>query len=715
MKYSYSWLSEHLEFDEDFKSLEFLVPFLNLKGLEVESGSSSEVLDITPAVNRPDLLSHIGLARELSCLLGSSIKLDDLFWPSTYKKEVFRLGMLNNKKSFSSRKSHHPALSKRYLPFKVLVEEPEICPLYCGQMITGVKIKESPEELKTRLKSLGHGSVNNVVDAANWVLQEWGQPLHAFDADQIEGPIRIEKARAKEKFTALDSKTIELCGDELMIRDDKKNLALAGIIGGQSSSVTEKTQNIFLESAVFAPYAVRRAARRFHFETDSALRFSRGVFPQTTKLALKRASSLIQQLAGGEILTEDVEIGKSFSFAPKKAILISKKNLEERLGRALSFSELISWMKKMNIAARRKGFGSKALMKPPYYRKDLNIKEDLIEEGARLKGYEGIEAQLPEIRPPALKADPFISFCWKAKQAAKEQGFYQAIHYSFSDAKWSREFLGDKTFKGRDWAENILVTKPISEDLNALRLSLLPGLFQNALFNIRRGQDVGRIFEQGVVFEKEGFKENEHLAFLLWGRMKSLFQKNEFSVFFDLKSAVSSVSKRLSIPDFEYQPLPEEELSFFHPKRKLALHAGGGAVGSIGILHPALLESAKAPPDIAMGWMDLSLLFQSPRQPFRFQNLSPLPQVKRDISVVAGPHQTAGALMKALKESAPETLKDIRLIDSFEGGGLEKGTRSLTFRITFQPMDETLSEDEIRSYEQNMIETLKKCCVELRK
>ena len=490
------------------------------KRLDEYLGLKDYCLDLAIAPNRADLLSHLGMAREFSSLLNRPMKLDHLFWPSHYKKDISSLGIF--KKQIESSKSLKNTLqfSDEKISLGVEIQEREMCPFYAGLVIQGICVQDSPEWLARRLRTLGINPINNIVDVTNLILQEWGQPLHAFDLSQIEGGITVKKAHAKDRFIALDDREVEFCGDELIISDDQKTLALAGVIGGKNSSISNQTKDIFIESAVFAPYAIRRMARRFKWDTDSSFYFSRGVFHQTTLLALRRACSLIQQTAGGRILKNNIQ----FNFFPqdkKTGIAVNQEDLSERLGYPVNMKEFSCWMDKMNCQVKKKRLGKEWMITAPYYRRDLTIKEDIIEEWARLKGYDSVRETLPLIGFQNSPADPFLLFLDKVKKTAKEQGFYQAINYSLAHSKWNREFLGRET--------SVFIKNPITQDLDSLRQSLLPGLFKNMLLNIRHGESWGRLFEQGVSFEKKNleFEEIYQLSFILWGQKKTLWKTQE--------------------------------------------------------------------------------------------------------------------------------------------------------------------------------------------
>ncbi len=669
--------------------------------------TNDTILDILIPPNRVDLMSHVGLARELSSLLNTPFHFP--FEPYFQKSNSSNLGIPKGRMKHSK---HSKLTSVPYNnSFRVQVHEPDICPYYSGQMMKDVQVAPSPYWLKKRLEVLGVHSVNNIVDVTTWILLEWGQPLHAFDLDKLEGSIHVKKAKAKEEMLALNNDQLKFRGDELVIRDEKKNLALAGVIGEQNSAISEKTKNIFVESAVFAPYAVRRASRRLELNTASSFQFSRGVFPHTTMLALQRACSMIQQLAGGSLQGNPYEEG-SFSFS-QKPITIDKEQLSERLGYDVSMNEFSNWMKKMNSKVTKNFKHCKVT--PPYYRKDLSIKEDLIEEWARLKGYDFVPEVLPVFAPQKSLKDKELEFIDHIKNVIKEQGYYQAINYSFVDHTLHSQFLGEKAIPGMSASSPIFITNPITQDLNSLRQSLLPGLFQNLLFNIRHGEDFGRLFEQGVSFFKAGdqFEEKQYLSFMVWGQEKDIWQNSSVRpTLFDLKTSIENLLRLIRVQDWKWLDF-EGQFPFLHTKKRLLLKVQEQTVGFIGAINPMLSDENKIRGDISMGELNLSALLKIPKKAFEFQKPSLLPSVRRDISLLIPNEQNVEEILNFMKNNSPQECRQISLVDYYEG--VQKGFRSVSFRFIIQGSEKTLSEKQISSLQEPMVRALlKKYPVQIR-
>ena len=488
--------------------------------LSEQLGLEDVIFDISVPPNRSDCLSHNGLAREISCLFSIPF--------STKKNSIQGDKFLSVKKSLT-----------------VEVRDNKACPRYCGRLIEGIQVGESPLWLKERLKSLGLKSINNVVDITNFVLWDRGQPLHAFDRDKIQTLI-VAPSQKAEKFLALDNSELVLTGEELVIRDKNRVLALAGVIGGMDSSITEETKNIFIESAGFAPEKIRRSSRRFGLETDSSYRFARGIDLIAVQEAMDLACFLIQQSAGGKISEDFYDIyNKQKSPANIK---ISLEDLETRLGYTVLPSEFQDWMKRLGceIKSQKNIFE----VSPPSYRQDLKIKEDIIEEFARLEGYDKIpENSLPTANLPKESDSDFLS-SQKLVHFLSGKGWCQAINYSFCDPDYYKEFLKENFYleslaenfkkeennkkaskeesrdskpvagKAANNKKTFLVNNPISQQLSLMKSLLAPDLIKNIVSNFRHNNKFGQIFELSPIFYQEGkdYKQEIHLGLALWGK-----------------------------------------------------------------------------------------------------------------------------------------------------------------------------------------------------
>ncbi len=648
-------------------------------------GLDQVVLDINVTPNRSDCLSHVGLSREISCLFDRS-----------FSKSVKKI---NCDKNLSVKKK-----------LKVEVIERNSCPRYSGRYIEGVTIGESPEWLKQRLKSVELKSINNIVDITNYILWDRGQPLHAFDADKIDS-ISVKKSIKGEEFVSLDDNTLTLTGEELTIRDKDQVLALAGVIGGKDSSISSETKNIFLESAYFRPEGIRRTSRRFGLQTDSSYRFSRGIDPETVKESLDFACALIQELAGGKV-SEDL-----YDFYPKplepKNISITLEDLESRLGYKVNLSRFLKWMKllKCEIKDSKK---ESLTVKVPSFRSDLAIKEDLIEEFARLEGYDLI----PEVLPKSFLPKPWDSQFVKIQELQKmirHQGCSQVINYSFSDPDLYREFLKDKEdlksigLKPRDFFP---IKNPISYRLSIMKNFLTPDIFKNVHYNFRHGNKWGQVFEISPVFYKEAdqYKQDYHFVLAKWGQFVDLWTDKKPKNVFYLKSIVENILIRLSYKSFEWEQI-SPSVFFLHPEQTLLLKVQNKTIGYIGTLHPYLQSKYKMPIDVALAEFDWSELWRCSKKSLKVKNLSPFSTLEKDLTFVIPSHIAIFDIQKEIQKVLGSVCENVEIFDLYE----KDNKRSVSFRLYLTPEKEAWTDQNLQEFQNKVIDHIaKKFSVDLK-
>lgn len=639
-------------------------------------------LKVTP--NRADCLSHYGLAREIGCLINKPV----------LKPQI------QTKFTSESTKSK----------ISLKVQNTDLCPRYCGRYIQNVKVGPSPEWLVQKLQSIGQNSINNVVDVTNYVMLEMGQPLHAFDANLLSGSsIVVRTAQAGEKFKTLKEQEIILKGDELLICDSEKPVALAGVIGGLNSGVSESTQNIFLESAYFQPMSARKSSRIHGIETDSAYRFSRGVDPSSTDAVMDRAAYLIQQVAGGECL------GDHHDQYPlpvtKSAISISIQTVSDRLGYAADEKLFAQYLNGLQCHVEASS-GGHFKVTPPLFRFDLNNDMDLVEEYARLHGYEHIQEKIPVFKSEPVAHDFNYSETQKISNILRAQGFSGAFNYAFVSQKEETEFLGQidllkKTGLQAD-QDSIFLKNPLSEELNAMRRSLSFGLAQNLVANIHSGNAVGKLFETGVSFYKQAndYKESLRAALISWGDEIGLYPSKMPHVF-QLKSAIEKILAFYQINSYTWVQSSEAP-SFLHLGQFATLSVEGKNVGFIGTLHPAWLADKKIRCEAAVGELDLNQLLQGQPRPKKFKSLSMFQPIERDFAFVMDAKLPVGDLVKEVKKAAGAHLKQIQIFDIYEGDKLPAGRKSVALRIELQGFAAQLTEVEIQNITQKILENAQK-------
>jgi phenylalanyl-tRNA synthetase beta chain len=647
-------------------------------------------LKVTP--NRSDCLSHFGLAREIGAVLARE--------PKFPIESMMEKGSTRSQVAFELRDS-------------------ENCPRYAGRGVQGVKVGPSPDWLKKRLESIGMASINNVVDVTNFVMMELGQPMHAFDVRSLSGgKVVVDRAVAGETFTTLDGTDLKLDGTELTIRDGERAVALAGVIGGKNSGIQDDTTDIFLESAYFNPSTVRKTARKFGIETDSSYRFARGTNPEAVPLALNRAAQLVQKVAGGTIL------GEAYDQYPKplkrEPIAISREVVEDRMGYKVDGAEFVQWMQRLGCTIEQTGENERgAIWKvlPPVFRWDLAVDMDLVEEYARLHGYQHIpESLAPLAAHPAQHDASFVNEA-KLRRLLQGAGCLQAINYAFISRTFQARVLGDVERLAvaglRAVKEPIALINPLNEEINVMRTALLPGLLKNVIYNSRQGNNFGRLFEIGFSHYEDrsadgtrAYAQEGRLAFAFWGQPEDLWQKSEGApIVLKLKATIENTLRELGHSRWKWtqkaggKDMPE----FVHPGQAARLEVQGKTVGFIGTLHPTLADEFKIREACAVGELNLDrLLVGQPKAP-KYQPISKFPIVDRDIAFVMPRELEAAAVESEIRKTGGDLLREVRVFDVFEGGSLQAGQKSVAFRLLFQSKDATLDDKLINELRDKVV------------
>lgn len=648
-------------------------------------------LKVTP--NRADCLSHFGLAREIACLLNKPLAPKESKVSATAKSIQHRITVIN--------------------------QNADANPRYCGRTITGVKVGPSPAWLKNRIESIGLKSINNVVDVTNYVMMELGQPLHAFDSSQLQGgKIQIAEAKEGETFVTLDGTQLKLTGQELMIRDGTRAVAMAGVVGGQNSGVSDSTKEIFLESAYFRSAVVRRASRKHGISTDSAYRFSRGVDPESTRKALERATELILQVAGGEA---DAEVTDIYPVPVKKdRIPMTLQLVSESLGFPAGADEFSDWMKRLGCQVEG-SLGGEFFVTPPPFRFDLEIPMDLVEEYARLHGYDKIPENFPALKQGPDKFDPLWDLQKHLSKVMVGQGFSQAMNFAFVGERAETQFienLDGLAHMGLATSKDpIRLRNPLSDDLNVMRRTLSFGLFRNACTNFHQGHSPGALFEMGPVFSlaannqyNNQFKEEQRIAALVWGQPQSLWEKTSGSEgLFYVKAAVEALFANMNMDGLSFvQPENRGEIpQFLHRGQAAKIMVKNLTVGFIGSIHPKWLESEKLRVPLALMELDLSAFKNAQMQFQHYKSFSRFPKVTRDLSLMMPAQLPAMGVLSEMKSAAGDLLVDAQIFDVFSNESMGKGQRSVSFRLVFQDKNGTLQETLVQDRMNKVLDSVK--------
>ncbi|HCA5016745.1 TPA: phenylalanine--tRNA ligase subunit beta [Acinetobacter baumannii] len=580
---------------------------------------------------------------------------------------------------------------------KKVVINTDGAPRYLGRVIKNVNVKAStPEWMEQALARSGIRTHSILVDVTNYVLMELGQPMHAFDLAKIEGTVHVRQAKSQEKLQLLNDQEVELQEDVMVIADDQKALAIAGIMGGLASSVTDDTTDIFLESAFFAPLAIAGRARRFGLHTDSSQRYERGVDFELPLIAMNRASQLIQELAGGEF--GPITVAEKSDLLPKReAIELKQAQVDQLLGYKVAAEFITDALTRLGCEVTVQANGEWSVV-PPSHRYDMAIYQDLIEEVARIDGYDNIQISLPSMDVQLAKYQDRFEIA-QLRQTVVTLGYQEAISFSFADAKLEKQL--------NPQVSPLMLANPISSDLAAMRSTLLSSLIPCVQYNLNRQQSRVRFFELGLRFDYQNansiqdLKQIPTLALVAVGSREpeSWHAKPQPMDFFDFKGEVEEIlaAGRVKV---EYV---RSERPWLHPGQSAEILVDGQSIGYLGRLHPSLENEL----DLSTTWvaeLDQAAVLQS--YVSNFTELSRFPSVRRDIALLISDNINVRDIQQLIEKTGGELLDSTWLFDVYTGQGVEEGKRSLAFALLWQHPSRTLEDAEIKSGMDNIIQVL---------
>lgn len=580
---------------------------------------------------------------------------------------------------------------------KKVVINTDGAPRYLGRVIKNVNVKAAtPEWMEQALARSGIRTHSILVDVTNYVLMELGQPMHAFDLAKIEGAVHVRQAQPQEKLQLLNDQEVELQEDVMVIADDQKALAIAGIMGGLASSVTDDTTDIFLESAFFAPLAIAGRARRFGLHTDSSQRYERGVDFELPLIAMNRASQLIQELAGGEF--GPIIVAEKSDLLPKReAIELKQAQVDQLLGYKVAAEFITDALTRLGCEVTVQADGEWSVV-PPSHRYDMAIYQDLIEEVARIDGYDNIQISLPSMDVQLAKYQDRFEIA-QLRQTVVTLGYQEAISFSFADAKLEKQL--------NPQVSPLMLANPISSDLAAMRSTLLSSLIPCVQYNLNRQQSRVRFFELGLRFDYQNansiqdLKQIPTLALVAVGSREpeSWHAKPQPMDFFDFKGEVEEIlaAGRVKV---EYV---RSERPWLHPGQSAEILVDGQSIGYLGRLHPSLENEL----DLSTTWvaeLDQAAVLQS--YVSNFTELSRFPSVRRDIALLISDNINVRDIQQLIEKTGGELLDSTWLFDVYTGQGVEEGKRSLAFALLWQHPSRTLEDAEIKSGMDNIIQVL---------
>ena len=637
-----------------------------VKYLQMDDG----VIDFELTANRGDLLSILGMAYEVGAIYDKKVKDVDL-----KHKE---LGEDINK------------------TFKTEVKT-ENCSKLLVKKVENVKIEESPIFIKNRLIASGIRPINNVVDISNYVMLELGQPLHFYDADKLGNKLVVRMAEDGEKLTTLDNVERTLTSEDIVIADATHGVGLAGVMGGLETEVESDTKNIIIESAIFDSVKVRKTSKKI-VRSEASNRFEKGLDPERTKMAIERACKLLEEYAGGTVVTGTVEYDKTNN--KEKEIEITFKNINDVLGTVIPNEEILNVFRKLGFTYKVNGETIKVTV--PTRRLDISIKEDLIEEVSRIYGVDNIEGKLPIV---PMRKGSYDKTQREIRNKMIALGLKETLTYVLINDKEVNGYTLDKF-------EPLKLLDPITEDRNTLRYSMIPSLYKVYEYNKAREQKDISIFEIGKGFYKKGevYGEDTKLCVLMSGKYSTGLNNNKTVDFYVIKGIAEEVLDYLGYAgrySFMKQEMPKE----MHPGQSAMINVNGSNIGMIGKIHPSVTKE-----DVYVLEINLDELFTKKVGKMKYKEFSKFPSINKDIALVVDKKSVSKDIEKVIKSAGGSLLTNIEVFDVYTGVGVGIDKKSIAYSLTFSDMKKTLTDEEINGLMDKIIDTVsKKCGAELRK
>jgi len=670
MRISLNWLKDFIDVDQSSSQL---IQTLNNIGLMVDAWEEEEgdlLLEIETYANRPDTLGHMGVARELAAALNVPLKEQD--WP------LIELGETSSEN------------------INIEIYDEELCPRYCGLVVKGIKIGPSPDWMQKRLQAMGLTPINNVVDASNYILFATSQPTHAFDLSKLAGrKIIVRKAVKGEAFRSLEGEDVNLSPEMLVIADEKNPVALAGVIGGENTAVTDKTRDILIESAYFDPVSIRKTGKTTAIQTDASYRFERGADIAIPPKAAVMVASLLTQY-GGKAAKGIVDVYPK----PRKSktVVLRHKRLSRFLGVSVSAEFVPQILTKLQFQVEPQP-ENVWQVRVPFFRVDIEREADLIEEIARFFGYDNIPSQIPplfEYEPPP---DPKKKQIKKLRQMLLFYGFDEVVNFSFSNPEKETLF--------QSGLQAVEIRNPISTKASHLRTSMLGGLLENIEWNTNRGIDGIHVFEIGNVYLLDNLASKEQLTLAL--AATGSLGKDHWHLrrrptnFFHLKGVCEALLDYLRFVPVTFQG---EDFPQYETKSALSILVKGEKIGRMGRVRREILEAFSQKTAVWAAELDLHFLLQRQPQPFQYSPVIKYPSITRDISFIGNHGVNYQEIKRTLDDLSVPYLENYELYDRFSGSSVGRGKVSLSFRFCFRHPQRTLLAEEVESYQEKIIKAL---------
>lgn len=624
-----------------------------------------EVIDFDLTANRGDLLSILGMAYEISAIYDKKVKDIDLSFSENEED-------INNE-------------------FKIEVNT-DNCSIFLAKKVKNIEIKESPDFIRNRLIASGIRPINNVVDISNYVMLETGQPLHFYDADKLKGMLEVRMANDGEKLTTLDGIERTLKIDDIVISDGERSIGLAGVMGGLDTEITDNTKNVIIESAIFDPIKVRMTSKEI-LRSEASSRFEKGLDPNRTYMAIKRACHMLEKYAGAEVVGNIVKYDTT-DLADKK-IEITFENINRILGMDISNESILDVFRRLGFKYLLKD-DKTVVVEVPRRRGDITIKEDLIEEVGRIYGVDNIKGKLPDIKP---KEGSYDKVTRGIRNKMIDLGLNETLSYILVNDKEAKMFTKDDT-------ELVKLLDPMTEDRNTLRHSIIPSLLKIYEYNKARSVKDVSIFEIGKAFYKmqDEYGENTKIAALMTGDYYLGIENKKQVDFYVIKGIVEELLDYLGYAGRYSFVVNEEKIpDELHPGQAAQISVNNDVVGIIGRIHPAISKE-----NVYVFEIDLDKLLAKKVGKMKYKEISKYPSVNKDLALVVDKNITSKEIEMNIKKAGGSLLTNIKVFDVYEGTGIPEGKKSVAYALTFEKSDRTLTDEEINNAMDKIIELVEK-------
>lgn len=674
MRVSLDWIKEFVEVTATPEDVAHRLTMagLEIEGMEKVGGDVLLEVNVTP--NRPDCLNVFGLAREVAALYQLPLKFPETRVPADLRPS----------------------------DIGVAIDDPELCPRYTGRSIVNVAIRESPDWLRQRLEKCGIRSINNVVDVTNYVLLELGHPLHAFDAAKLkERKIRVARAGKDRVMTTLDAVERTIPEETLLIWDAAAPVAVAGIMGGEGSSVTEDTRDIFLESAYFAPASIRKSSKVLGLRSESSYRFERGTDRVFLEAALNRAALLIAELSGGQIcsLVDNYPV----PYQPVE-ISVSYRRINALIGIVIDKKEVLALLNAIGIMTEDRG--DEFIAWPPSFRGDISAAVDIIEEVVRCYGYDRVPVRAPRTTLSGGLPNDAERAVQRIRDSVRKNGFTEVVNFSFMN-RADLDILSIESHEHEQRRKHVTLLNPLRQEECLMRTTLMPALVNNFVYNLSRGIRDVKLFEVSRVFIDWGRPlptEGLRLAGLFFQEMTPSLWKETAPAFYQVKGVLESLFEEMRLRNFTFVPSREP---FLHAGKSADIYAGGLTLGYLGELAPQVIEKLALKiqkPQVIVFEIDLDHVLPLLEQKIVYQQIPRYPAIDRDVALVMDDQIASADVISLFNTYPSDIIEQVELFDHYKGKNLPQGMKSLGVRVVYRAKDRTLAEGDIEPVHAALIE-----------